>query len=74
MFAGGGISGGQVIGKSDKIGAFPLSRSFAPPDLAATIYRALGIDLATELVDRLGRPISLCNGEPIDALYTTAAV
>lgn len=74
MFAGAGVAGGQVIGKSDKIGAFPLSRSFAPQDLAATIYRALGVDLATELVDRLGRPISLCHGEPIDALYTTAPV
>ena len=74
MFAGAGIAGGQVIGKSDKIGAFPLSRSFAPQDLAATIYRALGVDLATELVDRLGRPIALCHGEPIDALYTTAPV
>lgn len=74
MFAGAGIAGGQVIGKSDRIGAFPLSRSFAPPDLAATIYRALGVDLETELVDRLGRPIRLCHGEAIDALYTTASV
>ena len=74
LFAGAGISGGQVIGKSDKLGAFPLSRSFTPSDLAATIYRALGVDLATELVDRLGRPISLCKGEPIDSLYTTTAL
>ena len=74
MFAGAGVTGGQLIGKSDRIGAFPLSRSFGPPDLAATIYRALGIDLATEIVDRFGRPVSLCTGEPIDALYTTAAL
>ena len=74
LFAGAGISGGQLIGKSDKIGAFPLSRSFTPGDLAATIYRALGVDLATEIVDRLGRPIRLCNGEPIDSLYTTATL
>ena len=74
VFAGAGVVGGQVIGKSDRIGAFPLSRSFGPADLAATIYRALGVDLETELVDRLGRPISLTNGAPIDSLYTTAAV
>ena len=74
MFAGAGIAGGQVIGKSDKIGAFPLSRTFGPPDVAATIYRALGVDLSTEIVDRLGRPIALCNGLPIDPLYTTATV
>ena len=66
--------GGQVIGKSDKVGAFPISRPFAPPDIAATIYRALGVDLTTELVDRLGRPIRLCHGDPIESLYTTAPV
>ncbi len=74
MFAGAGVVGGQLIGKSDRIGAFPLSRSFAPADLAATIYRALGVDLETELTDRLGRPIRLCAGDPIDSLYTTASI
>ena len=74
VFAGAGVVGGQVIGRSDRFGAYPLSRSFAPPDLAATIYRALGVDPATELRDRLGRPLRLCSGEPIMPLYTTAPV
>ncbi len=74
VFAGGGVVGGQVIGKSDRLGAFPLSRTFGPPDLAATIYRALGVDPSTELRDRLGRPLRLCHGEPMMPLYTTAAV
>ena len=74
LFAGGGVVGGQVIGKSDKIGAHPLSRPFGPPDLAATIYQALGVDPATELRDRLGRPLRLCNGEVMTPLYTTAPV
>ena len=52
----------------------PLSRSFGPPDLAATIYHALGVDPATELRDRLGRPLRLCSGEVMTPLYTTAAV
>ena len=56
VFAGAGVVGGQLIGKSDRLGAYPLSRSFGPPDLAATIYHALGVDPATELRDRLGRP------------------
>ncbi|MEO6808998.1 MAG: DUF1501 domain-containing protein, partial [Isosphaeraceae bacterium] len=64
VFAGGGVVGGQLIGKSDRMGAYPLSRTFSPPDLAATIYQALGVDLNTELRDRLGRPLSLCTGEP----------
>jgi hypothetical protein len=74
VFAGGGVRGGQLIGKSDKLGAYPISKSYGPPDLAATVYHALGVDPATELRDRLGRPLRLCSGEVITPLYTTAAV
>jgi hypothetical protein len=74
VFAGAGVVGGQVIGKSDRLGAYPLSRAFAPPDLAATIYTALGVDPATELRDRLGRPVRLCTGETMTPLYTTAPI
>jgi Protein of unknown function (DUF1501) len=69
-FAGGGVRGGQVIGQSDRIGAYPASRPYTPADLAATIYRVLGVDPATELRDRLNRPIQLCTGEPISPLFT----
>ena len=31
VFAGAGVVGGQVIGKSDRLGAYPISRSSAPP-------------------------------------------
>jgi hypothetical protein len=44
------------------------------PDLAATVYHALGVDPATELRDRLGRPIRLCSGDVMTPLYTTAEV
>jgi hypothetical protein len=74
VFAGAGVVGGQLIGKSDRLGAHPLSRSFGPPDLAATIYHALGVDTSTELRDPLGRPLRLCSGERMTPLYTTAAI
>jgi Protein of unknown function (DUF1501) len=74
LFAGAGVRGGQAIGQSDRNGAYPASRPFTPPDFAATIYRALGIDPATELRDRLNRPILLCNGSPIEPLYTGTTV
>jgi hypothetical protein len=74
VFAGAGVVGGQVIGKSDTLGAHPVSRSFGPPDLAATIYEALGVDPATELRDRFGRPLRLCLGQSISPLYTTAPI
>lgn len=74
VFAGGGVVGGQVIGKSDRLGAYAVSKTFGPPDLAATVYHALGVDPAVELHDRLGRPLRLSSGEVITPLYTTDAV
>ncbi|MFO0960911.1 MAG: DUF1501 domain-containing protein [Isosphaeraceae bacterium] len=74
VFAGAGVVGGQVIGKSDAMGAYSVTRTFGPPDLAATVYRALGVDPSATLTDRLGRPITLCKGEPIEPLYSAVAV
>ncbi|MGC8643695.1 MAG: DUF1501 domain-containing protein [Isosphaeraceae bacterium] len=69
IFAGGGVQGGQVIGQSDRIGAYPASRPYSPADFAATIYQSLGIDPSTELRDRLNRPVRLTTGEPIAPLF-----
>ncbi len=50
LFAGGGIQGGRVIGKTDEMGAkvvepgWHAKRSVYPEDIATTIYSALGID------------------------------
>jgi hypothetical protein len=55
-FAGGGVKGGRVIGKSDDIAAYPVERPVTPAEVAATIYHALGIDLETELHGPSGRP------------------
>ncbi len=74
VLAGAGVRGGQIIGASDKLGAYPATRPFTPADLAATIYKAMGVDPATEIRDRLGRPIRLCSGEEISAIYTGATV
>jgi len=68
-FAGGGVRGGQAIGRSDKIGAYPATRAFYPSDLGATIYSSLGIDPATEVHDLLGRPFPLCRGQRIEPLF-----
>jgi hypothetical protein len=66
FFAGGGVRGGQVIGGTDRHGAFPTGPGHSPADVAATVYRALGIDPETPLYDRQGRPLPvLPQGEPI---------
>lgn len=57
LLAGGGVSGGQVIGSSDSVGESPKDRPVTPSDLAATIYSLLGIDPKTELHTRDGRPV-----------------
>src|SRR5437763_16060080 len=44
VLAGGGIRGGQVVGASDRIGAFPNLRPVSPADVHATVFSALGYD------------------------------
>ena len=44
LLAGGGVPGGTVVGASDREGAHPAHRPVSPPELAATLYRLLGID------------------------------
>ena len=73
LFAGGGVQGGQVIGKSDRDGAFPATNPYSPGDVGATIYRALGLDPASEIRDRLDRPLRLNLGTPIAPLFTGEA-
>src|SRR5437773_3083623 len=48
-FAGGGVKGGRVVGKSDDIGGYPAERPVAPKEIVATIYHCLGLDLDTHL-------------------------
>ena len=63
--AGGGVQGGTVIGSSDALGAYPASQPESPENLAATIYRALGIPNETVWHDELNRPHQIYNGQPI---------
>ena len=58
-FAGAGVRGGQVIGRSDKTGGYPLTTPFTPDDLGATVYHVLGIDPRQTFNDHTGRPIPI---------------
>lgn len=68
FLAGGGVVGGRVIGSSDRIGGHPASDPQTPENLAATIYRSLGISALASWEDDLGRPHQVYQGEPIVAL------
>lgn len=66
VLAGGGIAGGQVYGSSDKVAAYPSDRPVYPEHLAATIYRAFGIDNAHAFRSRDNRPLNLLDeGTPL---------
>jgi len=70
LLAGGGIRGGQVIGASDSIGAFPKDRPTTPAEIHATMYAALGYDvrnISYQSAD--GRPIALTEGMPMSELF-----
>jgi hypothetical protein len=68
LFAGGGIKGGTVVGRSDKNAAYPAADPMSPADFTATIYHCLGIDPHSETHDQTGRPIMLSKGTPIAEL------
>lgn len=74
VFAGGGVRGGQVIGRSDKTASAPITRSYRPEDLGATIYHALGMYPAPEIIDPLSRPLPLNRGDVIAPLFSGASV
>lgn len=74
VFAGAGVRGGQVIGRSDDTGAYPVTRAFSPEDVGATVYHLLGIPAEAEVRDRLGRPVRLNRGNVIEPLFTGAEV
>jgi hypothetical protein len=68
VLAGGGVKGGTVYGASDKFASEPSVNPVSPADLAATVYHLLGVDPRTEIHDRLGRPLTLCEGKVIDGV------
>lgn len=71
MMAGGGVQGGAIHGASDAQGAFPATDPVRPEDIAATLYWALGIDPASEVVDTQTRPLPISQGAPITSLFAS---
>lgn len=69
VLAGGGIKGGQVYGKSDKLAAEPVDNPVPVADFVATIYHALGYNAETKVVDLLNRPHHVLPGRPVLELF-----
>ena len=69
FFAGGGIRGGNVVGASDAMGAYPSRDPQRPENLAATMFHALGIPATAAWHDDVNRPNHIYHGEPIHELF-----
>src|SRR6266478_5190441 len=70
-FAGGGVKGGRVVGKSDEIGGYPVERPVKPSEIVATVFYSLGLDLEAHLPGPQSRPFSLVDygTQPIRELF-----
>src|SRR5258706_11630035 len=69
LVAGAGIKRGVMYGKSDDQGSSPVDSPVHPTDLVATIYYALGINPAMEILNDLKQPRELVKGEPLLKLF-----
>src|SRR5262249_13805583 len=59
VLAGGGIKGGQVIGKTSADGTAVEERPVSVEDFLATVALALGIDIKKQNESNIGRPIRI---------------
>jgi hypothetical protein len=62
---GAGVGRGEILGASDQTGSHPASLAYTPADLAASILRALGVDLDAVIRDPFGQPLRVNAGSPI---------
>jgi hypothetical protein len=59
VLVGGGVRGGQVVGKTDAQGATVTERPIGVKDFMATVCRLLGIDPNRQIDTPIGRPIRI---------------
>ena len=65
LIAGGGITGGQVVGATDESGGQPIENRQRPENLAATIFQTLGFSKDAHWYDLSNRPMPVFHGDPI---------
>ena len=70
VLAGGGIQGGSVYGRSDKIAACVADQPVTPYDMRATILHAFGVPESTTVADSQGREVRITDGTPVKALFS----
>jgi uncharacterized protein (DUF1501 family) len=68
VLAGGGIKGGQAVGKTSADGTTVEERPVSVSDFLATVCTALGIDPLKQNLSNVGRPIRIVDkaAQPIE--------
>ena len=71
VMGGGPLKGGTVVGETDEHAYAPKSRPVTPGEVAATLYKGLGLDPHKELPGPQNRPLPLAdfNVKPINELF-----
>jgi uncharacterized protein (DUF1501 family) len=71
VMVGGGIKGGQAVGKTDKEGAAVEERPISGLDFLATVCKVLGVDYTKQNQTPIGRPIRIVDkgANPVKALF-----
>ncbi|MFN0054468.1 MAG: DUF1501 domain-containing protein [Planctomycetales bacterium] len=69
LLAGGGLRGGQVVGRTNAKAEHPIERPLKPADILATVYRFMGIDPSLSFKDHSGRPVPILDeGKAIEEI------
>ncbi len=68
VLCGGGLKGGQVVGRTSADGMTVEDRPVSVADFLATICRVLGVDYKTQNLSNVGRPIRIVDkdAKPIE--------
>jgi uncharacterized protein (DUF1501 family) len=71
LIGGGPIQGGRIVGESDDLGYAPKTRPVMPAEVAATVYKGLGLDPHRKLPGPQNRPLPLVDYsvKPINELF-----
>jgi hypothetical protein len=71
VMVGGGVKGGQAVGKTDAEGAAVAERPISALDFLATVCKVVGVDYTKQNQTPIGRPIRIVDkgAEPIKELF-----
>jgi hypothetical protein len=69
LVMGGGMRMGQVIGRTDSRGGYPLEKPYSVQRVLSTLYSRIGIDPSQSFLSRAGRTMYITEDrEPIPEL------